>query len=91
MNKKKSLQELTFKDNFMFGAVMLNPENCKGILERSIGKEIERVEENGKPIQTRFQIAASKRINIDYAGEAKEFPWRYTLAGHPFLSIKEKN
>ena len=54
-------------------------------------KEIERVEENGKPVQTRFQIAASKRINIDYAGEAKEFPWRYTLAGHPFLSIKEKN
>lgn len=53
-------------------------------------KEIERVEENGKPVQTRFQIAASKRINIDYAGEAKEFPWRYTLAGHPFLSIKEK-
>lgn len=30
MNKKKSLQELTFKDNFMFGAVMLNPE-YKGI------------------------------------------------------------
>lgn len=44
MRHKKSLQELTFKDNFMFGAVMLNPENCKGILERSIGKEIERVE-----------------------------------------------
>ena len=30
MNKKKSLQELTIKDNFMFGAVMLDPENCKG-------------------------------------------------------------
>lgn len=44
MNKKKSLQELTIKDNFMFGAVMLNPENCKGILERSLGIEIERVE-----------------------------------------------
>ena len=44
MNKKKSLQELTFKDNFMFGAVMLDPENCKGILERSLGIPIERVE-----------------------------------------------
>ena len=42
-------------------------------------------------IQTDFDIASSKRINIDYAGEAKEFPWRYTLEGHPFLSIKEKN
>ena len=44
MNQKKTLQELTFKDNFMFGAVLLNPENCKGVIERSIGTEIERVE-----------------------------------------------
>lgn len=44
MSHKKSLQELTFKDNFMFGAVLLDPENCKGILERCIGAEIERVE-----------------------------------------------
>ncbi|MBQ8558678.1 MAG: Rpn family recombination-promoting nuclease/putative transposase [Tyzzerella sp.] len=44
MKQKKSLQELTFKDNFMFGAVMLDPENCKGILERTLGIEIERVE-----------------------------------------------
>lgn len=46
MRKKKSLQELTIKDNFMFGAVMLNPENCKGLLERSLGIKIERVEVN---------------------------------------------
>ncbi len=44
MNKKKSLQELTLKDNFMFGAVMLDPENCKETLERCLGIEIERVE-----------------------------------------------
>ncbi len=44
MNQKKSLQELTFKDNFMFGAVLLDPENCKGVIERSLGTEIERVE-----------------------------------------------
>lgn len=37
-----------------------------------------------------FTIVASKRINIDYAGEAKDFLWRYTIAGHPYLSIKEK-
>ena len=28
----------------MFGAVLLDPENCKGVIERSIGAEIERVE-----------------------------------------------
>lgn len=44
MSRKKSLQELTIKDNFMFGAVMLDPENCKGILERVLEIEIERVE-----------------------------------------------
>ena len=31
MNQKKTLQELTFKDNFMFGAFLLDPENCKGV------------------------------------------------------------
>ena len=44
MIQKKTLQELTFKDNFMFGAVLLNPEICKGLLERVLNKEIERVE-----------------------------------------------
>jgi len=44
MNNKKSIQELTIKNNFMFGAVMLNPENCKETLERCLGIEIERVE-----------------------------------------------
>lgn len=33
MAKKKTLQELTIKDNFLFGAVMVNEENCKEFLE----------------------------------------------------------
>ena len=40
----KKLQELTLKDNFMFTAVMIRPENCKGMLERVLGIPIERVE-----------------------------------------------
>ena len=44
MNQKKNLQALTFKDNFMFGAVLLDPENCKGLLERALGTEIAYVE-----------------------------------------------
>ena len=42
--ERKSLQELTIKDNFMFGAVMLNPEICRETLERILGIEIARVE-----------------------------------------------
>ncbi len=37
-----------------------------------------------------FEITASKRINIDYAKEAVDFLWRYTIEGSPFLSIREK-
>ncbi len=37
------LEKLTLKDNFMFGAVMIHPENCKPLLERILGISIERV------------------------------------------------
>lgn len=37
-----------------------------------------------------FEVATSKRINIDYAKEAVDFLWRYTIKGNAFLSVKEK-
>ena len=37
-----------------------------------------------------FEIATSNRINIDYAQEAVNFLWRYTVKGNRFLSLKEK-
>ena len=36
------------------------------------------------------RIAATPRINIDYAGEARDYPWRFILADSPFLSVREK-
>lgn len=44
MKRKKQLKELTLKDNFMFGAVMMEEENCKRFLELALGFPIERVE-----------------------------------------------
>ena len=44
MKRKKQLKELTLKDNFMFGAVMMEEENCKRFLELELGFPIERVE-----------------------------------------------
>lgn len=38
-----------------------------------------------------FEMIESKRINIDYAKEAVDFLWRYTIKGNMFLSVKEKN
>ena len=44
MNYKKALRKLTIKDNFMFGAVMLEEENCKRLLELILEIPIARVE-----------------------------------------------
>lgn len=39
---------------------------------------------------TDFEIEASKRINIDYAGEARDYPWRFTIKDNPYVSVKMK-
>ena len=44
MCKRKKLSELTLKDDFMFSAVMVNPNNCKPMLERILGINIASVE-----------------------------------------------
>ena len=33
-------------------------------------------------------ITATKRINVDYAGAAKDYLWRFIAAGNKFLSVK---
>lgn len=43
MKKRKTLQDLTIKDNFLFGAVMSVEENCRGFLEMVLGFPIARV------------------------------------------------
>jgi len=35
-----------------------------------------------------FTIKASERINIEYAGEASDWLWRFTMEGSPYLSRK---
>lgn len=36
MGRTKRLKELTIKDNFMFGAVMMDEDNCK-VFRKSVG------------------------------------------------------
>ena len=43
MKKRKTLQDLTIKDNFLFGAVMQVEENCRGFLELVLGFPIAHV------------------------------------------------
>ena len=44
MKRRRTLQELTIMDGFMFGAVMMEPENCRLLLERILEIPIARVE-----------------------------------------------
>lgn len=37
-----------------------------------------------------FEIVRAKRIGINYAEEAMEFPWRYYIKNNNFISIVEK-
>lgn len=34
------------------------------------------------------EVVATKRININYAGAAADYPWRFVAAGNKFLSVK---
>lgn len=35
-----------------------------------------------------FSIVTSKRVGIDYAEEAKEYPWRFYIEGNEYVSVK---
>ena len=41
---ERKFQDLTIKNNFMFGAVMVEPKNCKGVIELVLGIEVDYVE-----------------------------------------------
>ena len=35
-----------------------------------------------------FNIISSKRVGIDYAEEAKDYPWRFYIEGNKYVSVK---
>ena len=43
MNQNKTLKHLTFKDAFLFGAVMCDEEVCRGVLEQALELEIDQI------------------------------------------------
>ena len=60
----KPIEELTIVDDFMFGAVMRDPELCKPLLELILGVKIRKIEypELQKAIDARY---GSKAIRLD--------------------------
>lgn len=35
-----------------------------------------------------FKIITTTRVGIDYAGEAREYPWRFYIEGNEYVSVK---
>lgn len=64
MYKRKTLQELTIKDNFMFGSVMADPDNCKGLLELVLGIRIERIEVDTEKLFVHNPAFKSVRLDV---------------------------
>lgn len=36
----------------------------------------------------KFSIVSTKRVGIDYAGEAKDYLWRFYIEGNAYVSVK---
>ena len=61
----KPIDELFFTDDYMFGAVMRNPEICKSILETLLNIQIEKLEypELQKSISTYYETMKARDPN----------------------------
>ena len=61
-----------------------------GIHKEDTGKDLCRddlyVVEPSDPEKEKFEIGTGSRVNIDYAGEAKDRPWRFYVEGSEYLS-----
>ena len=69
MNKRKTIEDLTIQDNFMFAAVMMtDTENCRKVIEYALGINVDRVEV--VPEKTIIYHPEYKGIRLDvYAKE----------------------
>lgn len=46
--------------------------------------------EDAEPVAPE-SILRTKRINVDYAEEAKDFLWRYTIKDNPYVSVSKRS
>lgn len=86
----KSYEELSKRE--IIGLTSGPGKLCKAFnIDRShngldlCGDELYIVEENEKSV---FETVSTTRINIDYAEEAKDFPWRFYIKDNPYVSKK---
>jgi len=98
--QKKKLKDLTIKDNFMFGAVMVDEENCRRCLELALGIPIEKVtvcqeksivyhpEHKGVRLDVIAKDEKRTRYNIEMQVSAKPALGRRTRYYHSQLDME---
>ena len=64
--------------------------NSKDIIEGELYISDFYIDENGQKVfsNNNFEIVKSKRINIDYSEEAKDYLWRFYIKDNRYVSVK---
>lgn len=64
--------------------------NSKFILDGELYISDFYIDENGEKVYSDddFEVVESKRINIDYAEEAKDYLWRFYIKDNKYVSVK---
>ena len=91
MTRRKTLKELTIKDNFMFGAVMCEESNCKRLLELVLGFSIERVEVSKEKSIIYHPEYKGVRLDV-YAKDEKNTHYNVEMqaVAHAFLGKRSR-
>lgn len=91
MTRRKTLKELTIKDNFMFGAVMCEESNCKRLLELVLGFSIERVKVSKEKSIIYHPEYKGVRLDV-YAKDEKNTHYNVEMqaVAHAFLGKRSR-
>ncbi len=86
---KKTLQQLTIKDNFMFAAVMCREDNCKKLLEMILGIEIERVEVDKEKCMVYHPQYKGVRLDV-YAKDENNTRYNVEMQARPVEDLGKR-
>lgn len=87
VNKRKKLQDLTIKDNFMFAAVMLEGDNAKKLLELTLDIEIDHVDVYYEKSIVYNPEYKGVRLDVEDVPEALVKFLKYVAAGPELSNI----
>lgn len=78
---KSQIKNLTNGPGKLCGALLID----KGLNGEDLCSDKLYIEEGENE---KFNIISTKRVGIDYAEEAKDYPWRFYIEGNKYISVK---